>query len=95
MAKAKTAYVCTECGSESPKWAGQCVDCGAWNTLQEFKIAPAAGGKSASSAPTGYAGERAARKLKEVDAAEAPRHPAGIGALDLVFGGGFDRGSVG
>ncbi|HVH35261.1 MAG TPA: hypothetical protein VM847_14245, partial [Tahibacter sp.] len=30
MAKAKTAYVCNECGSEHTKWLGQCTDCGAW-----------------------------------------------------------------
>ena len=35
MAKAKTAYVCTECGGTSSKWQGQCPNCGVWNTLVE------------------------------------------------------------
>ncbi len=35
MAKAKTAYACTECGGTSSKWQGQCPQCGAWNTLVE------------------------------------------------------------
>ena len=35
MAKAKTAYVCSECGAHSVKWAGQCPDCGAWNAFVE------------------------------------------------------------
>ena len=30
MAKAKIAYVCTECGAHSVKWAGQCAECSAW-----------------------------------------------------------------
>lgn len=95
MAKAKSAFVCTDCGAENHKWAGQCLDCGAWNTLQEFKIAPASASKSVGSrAPTGYAGERAARKLKDVDSAEAPRHPIGISELDRVLGGGLVHGQV-
>ncbi|HKT66163.1 MAG TPA: hypothetical protein VJR91_21555, partial [Burkholderia sp.] len=32
VAKAKTLYVCSECGGESPKWTGQCAACNAWNT---------------------------------------------------------------
>ncbi|WP_164703909.1 hypothetical protein, partial [Pseudomonas viridiflava] len=28
----KRLYGCTECGATFPKWAGQCSDCGAWNT---------------------------------------------------------------
>ncbi|MFZ5531143.1 MAG: hypothetical protein ACOY4U_08885, partial [Pseudomonadota bacterium] len=35
MAKEKTVYTCTQCGSTSPKWLGKCPDCGAWNTLEE------------------------------------------------------------
>ncbi len=35
MAKAKTVYICTECGASEPKWQGQCPSCLAWNTLVE------------------------------------------------------------
>jgi DNA repair protein RadA/Sms len=38
MAKAKTAYLCTECGAHSVKWAGQCPDCASWNTLTATTI---------------------------------------------------------
>ena len=38
--KTKTRYVCSECGAVSPKWAGQCGDCGAWNSLVEEVAAP-------------------------------------------------------
>ena len=52
MAKAKTAFVCNECGSDYSKWQGQCADCQAWNTLVEFKLGPASSGSSKRSAPS-------------------------------------------
>ena len=36
--KAKTVFVCNECGSESAKWVGQCPVCGAWNSMFEQKV---------------------------------------------------------
>jgi len=33
--KLKTIYICSHCGAESPKWGGQCLGCGSWNTLVE------------------------------------------------------------
>ncbi len=35
MAKTKTAYVCTNCGNDSPKWIGKCPVCNEWNTYVE------------------------------------------------------------
>ncbi|MDR3219277.1 MAG: DNA repair protein RadA [Dysgonamonadaceae bacterium] len=35
MAKTKTAFVCTQCGNDSPKWIGKCPVCGEWNTYAE------------------------------------------------------------
>ena len=43
VAKTKTAFYCTDFGSELTKWAGQCPDCKAWNTVKEFRQAAAAG----------------------------------------------------
>ena len=42
--KSKTAFVCKQCGNETPRWQGQCPACGAWNSIVEFedKKAPAA-----------------------------------------------------
>ena len=39
MAKNKSTYVCTDCGSEYSRWLGQCNDCKAWNTISEFRQA--------------------------------------------------------
>ena len=41
MAKAKSIFFCTECGNETPKWAGRCPNCGAWNTLVEQAVSDA------------------------------------------------------
>jgi DNA repair protein RadA/Sms len=90
--KVKTVYTCEHCGSQSPKWVGQCPDCGAWNSLSE-SVAPS----RAAAAPrqTGYAGE-APRvvPLKDFDTTEERRRPTGIGELDRVIGGGLVAGSV-
>ena len=95
MAKAKTAYVCAECGAEHSKWQGQCIECGAWNTLAEIVVQPAA--KSVAASRTGYAGAAAPAKITRLAsvAAEAERRSdTGIGELDRVLGGGLVAGSV-
>ncbi|MBT7329552.1 MAG: AAA family ATPase, partial [Oceanospirillaceae bacterium] len=98
MAKAKTAYVCNECGSDYAKWQGQCGDCGTWNSLQEIRIAPTGGHVSAStrvSATKGYAGVAAQlQDLSDIDIASVPRFSTGIGELDRVLGGGLVAGSA-
>ena len=94
MAKTKSQYTCTECGAISPKWAGQCGDCGVWNTLVETIASEE--GKGKSSRFRGYAdaaGDRV-KKLHEVAAKEVERKTSGIGELDRVLGGGVVPGSV-
>src|SRR5205085_2006640 len=56
MAKAKTAYVCGECGASYNKWQGQCGECGAWNTLSEFVVEPASASAGPKARMAGYAG---------------------------------------
>ena len=96
MAKAKTAYVCADCGAEHNKWQGQCAECGVWNTLTEFVVQPAA--KSATVNPRGgYAGAVDAAKVTKLAtvATEAEQRVAtGIAELDRVLGGGLVTGSV-
>ena len=38
MAKEKSVFMCTDCGNEYGKWAGQCDACKQWNTLKEIKV---------------------------------------------------------
>ena len=97
-AKAKVAYVCSQCGSDHNKWQGQCADCGEWNTLSEFVIESAAAQKSAAPARrSGWAGKVDPPKvtaLKDVSHTGESRVSTGIGELDRVLGGGLVAGSV-
>jgi DNA repair protein RadA/Sms len=89
MAKAKTAYACTECGGRSSKWQGQCLHCGAWNTLVEtVAVTPAA----RFAAVAGAAGE--VRTLASVATRAEPRSATGLEEFDRVLGGGLVPGAV-
>lgn len=92
MAKAKRMYACTECGATFPKWAGQCGECGVWNTLMETIIEA---GASEKTGRAGWAGDQAQLKtLAEVSIAEIPRFSTQSSELDRVLGGGLVDGSV-
>ncbi len=94
MAKRKTAYVCSDCGADFPRWQGQCSECGAWNTISEMRLAPASSGREGRFA--GYAGQAQSTvmTLDQVDLAELPRIHSGFGELDRVLGGGIVPGSA-
>ena len=89
--KQKTAYVCTECGSEYPRWNGQCTSCGEWNVIKEIRL----GANKKEVTSSGYAGVRSEVKLlSDVDLAQVERISTGLHEFDRVLGGGIVRGSV-
>ncbi|MBS0199922.1 MAG: DNA repair protein RadA [Proteobacteria bacterium] len=91
----RTAYVCNSCGAEYPKWQGQCEACGAWNTLSEIVLEPAA--TSAPSRRGSWAGKADAARitpLVNVQQSEIVRASTGIGEFDRVLGGGLVEGAV-
>ena len=92
MAKAKVAFVCTDCGAEYSQWQGQCQSCKSWNTLKEFKVSAA----KKSSATKGYAGtqDNQVQSINDVDLSEVPRLSSSMSELDRVLGGGIVPGSV-
>lgn len=92
VAKTKTSFYCTACGSELSKWAGQCPDCKAWNTVEEFRQAAIRG----ASRKSGYTGttNQQVTKLAEVSDQKIARIGIGINELDRVLGGGIVPGSV-
>lgn len=93
MAKAKTVFLCTECGYDSPKWYGKCPSCGSWNTMTEERIREdKSGGKGLNLLAPG-AGNRPVR-LKEISGTEDARFSTGISELDRVLGGGMVKGSL-
>jgi DNA repair protein RadA/Sms len=93
LAKAKVNYSCSACGAQTSKWAGQCPDCEAWNTMVEIAVerSPRSGRFA------GYAGTAGAvqvQQLSEVAPDDVARTPTGIGEFDRVLGGGLVPGSV-
>ncbi len=90
--KAKTIYMCSECGNEYPSWQGQCSYCGSWNTIIEQKILDAPDPSVDSRRRTGTSGKAVA--LSTVGTANYARIDTGIGELNRVLGGGMVLGSL-
>ncbi|MCU0940552.1 MAG: DNA repair protein RadA, partial [Burkholderiaceae bacterium] len=89
--KAKTQYVCSECGGTSLKWQGQCPHCSAWNTLAEARVEAT---DKAANRFAALAGSAPVQTLGEVEAREMPRRSTGIDEFDRVLGGGLVEGGV-
>src|SRR3981189_2737158 len=91
MPKSTITFVCTDCGGESLRWAGQCPHCQAWNTLQEFQVRKPAAGRGGTKAKTGPT-KGVALRAGASDA--APRRALAWGELNRVLGGGIVPGSL-
>ncbi|MBQ7554390.1 MAG: DNA repair protein RadA [Bacteroidaceae bacterium] len=95
MAKDKSAYVCSNCGYDSPKWLGKCPSCGQWNTFQEIVIhkEPLSKGGGAG---LQYDAQRSMKpvRLHEIDASAEPRIDMHDAELNRVLGGGLVKGSL-
>lgn len=90
MAKTKTLYSCQKCGNQFAKWAGQCSECGAWNTLVEENMPDPTHPRFAPY--TGSLSE--VTLLSAVARMEQARHSIGMAELDRVLGGGLVAGSM-
>jgi DNA repair protein RadA/Sms len=86
MARTMTAFTCSQCGYESPKWLGRCAGCGEWNSLVEEVVRRAA----TTRPPAG----RRVRSLSDVALADSQRISTGLAELDRVLGGGLVPGSL-
>jgi DNA repair protein RadA/Sms len=94
MAKTRSIFVCSECGTQQPRWVGRCPGCGAWDSFVEESV-----GGSPAAAPASLLAQQEpasgrARPLVEIDAEAQPRLSTGIAELDRVLGGGLVPGSV-
>ncbi len=89
--RAKTVFVCQECGYESPKWQGQCI-CGQWNTMIEEKVVDSREDDRRSRSASGA--RIKAGRLSEIKSGNETRIDTGIGELNRVLGGGLVKGSL-
>ena len=95
MAKAKSNYVCQNCGTTYVKWVGKCTECGEWNTLVEQIVEADDGGKNAVSRGRLSGKELESVSINDIIPSDASaRLVTGFSDLDEVLGGGFLLGSV-
>ena len=86
--KAKTKFVCNECGYETVKWMGKCPECESWNSLSEFKeLPPVRTGGISNVSVTPLA-------INQVELTTEERLSTGSNELDRVLGGGAVKGSL-
>lgn len=84
-------WFCTACGTDSPKWAGKCPSCGAWNTMVEEKVSATPSQASNPLAPRIRTTPKAVNDIETVD---EPRINMPSKELNRVLGGGLVKGSL-
>lgn len=86
-----TAFVCQNCGHQSPRWLGRCPGCGEWNSfVEEERVTRAKPKRRQAVVPE----NRRPVRLSDVAASSCERRSTGIGELDRVLGGGLVPGSL-
>ena len=87
--KARSTFVCSDCGGESPRWEGRCPHCGDWNTLSEVT-------QAIESRRGTWAGVTTSEpvQLRDVRIGEHPRTTFASAEINRVLGGGMVPGSV-
>ncbi|OYQ69600.1 DNA repair protein RadA [Wohlfahrtiimonas chitiniclastica] len=94
MSKTKKQYVCHACGNVTQKWAGQCLECQEWNTIEEAIVEKAPPTSARLSGYAGTAGSAAIQTLNNIQKEEHQRYDTGLTELNRVLGGGLVTGSV-
>jgi len=88
---APSAYVCSECGWTTAKWAGRCAECQQWGTVVERGTPTGISKQVAAVAPSAA---RAARPITQVTTTDSPRRTSGVAEFDRVLGGGIVPGAA-
>jgi len=86
MAKAKTSFSCSACGSVFNKWSGRCDGCGEWNTISEDAGISAGPSKATLGNSKGKSVYLTDLRTEE---SPPPRSLSGLAELDRVLGGGL------
>lgn len=93
MAKTKTAFFCQNCGTQYPKWTGQCSSCKAWNTIVEEVLQKAEPRAWKGQGPTTVQGNRPLR-IPEIPQGAEQRLDSMDQEFNRVLGGGLVPGSL-
>lgn len=92
--KAKTVFICQECGTEHLQWMGKCTACGTWGSLVEEVVVPEKSDDVRSRSSSAKQGSKGPRPLRALGARQLARTDTGIGELNRVLGGGLVPGSL-
>jgi DNA repair protein RadA/Sms len=93
MARSRTIYRCTSCGSDHPKWSGRCDNCGEWNTLvEEIATDPRKASRAPARSTPDVSGSIV--RLGDVSGRDRARGRTGLKEFDFVIGGGIVPGSM-
>lgn len=87
----RIAFVCQECGYDTPKFMGKCPECGAWNSLKQISVAPSS---SASEGGALFGEHNKPQELSEIVNIETLRIQTEYNELNTVLGGGIVLGSA-
>lgn len=88
--KVKTQFVCNQCASLFKQWAGQCVQCGAWNSITEEGVPANHSARSGQ-----WANQRSLiTAVEDVVMNQEVRLDCGLSELNRALGGGLVYGSV-
>jgi len=94
MAKTKTAFVCSQCGNDSPKWLGKCPACGEWNTYVEEIVSKENNSQRSLHLSNFEMLKSKPQLLSDVDMGEEKRIDLNDGEFNRVLGGGLVSGSL-
>lgn len=94
MAKIKTVFICSNCGTNSPKWVGKCSACGEWNTYVEEVETQKTKEQIKSSGWSKSTGSKGPVQLSEIVQGGLQRIKTTDSELNRVLGGGIVPGSL-
>ncbi|MDE6494408.1 MAG: DNA repair protein RadA [Bacteroidales bacterium] len=91
--KTKTAFFCSNCGAQSPKWVGRCPACGQWNTYTEEVLERDSRESLWKSEERVHTPKSRPALIKDIESRPTPRIDTGNAELNRVLGGGLVPGS--
>ena len=86
--KTKTLFVCQNCGTQSPRWAGKCASCDSWNSLVEEAVV------SSANKRLKLTSKEEPVLLADISTVDEKRYTTGVSEFDGVMGGGIVPGAV-
>lgn len=81
-------FLCSNCGTDYPKWYGQCPSCKEWGTLSEYKV------KKSRSSGTKLSIPEPSNLKDVIKSPQNKRTRSNIKEVDRVLGGGLLPGSL-